>query len=721
MKRHLHLALLLSFITLTSFSAYAQKQLGLDDKQEIDVTADRLEYDAERKLLIGSGNVIVSQGTGSLKADFVTVHTVSEDVYAAGHVEFKDGDRVWQGDELTYNFKTEQGDFGQFNAYLNPLYIRAKDSERTSPEFFEVKDVFISSCEGEKPEFYITAKEATIESERYVRAKHAVFHLGGVPFFYFPYYKYDLARESHWDFLPGYRSKWGAFLLSTYNMRVTDYMHSATHIDARSGRGMAVGQDFKWETPELKGGIKGYYAHDTDPHQNDDLSEAEQKQIDEERYRLKLEHVQNLSEKDYVIANLDYVSDPEFMDEFFTREYEDNVQPENYVSLTHVDDRFTAGLLINKRLNDFYENVNRVPEGTFDMRRQEIADSGFYYEGNNSATFLEKEFNELDDEDKYSTFRLDSRHMVYYPTKHFGFLNVTPRAGYEGTYYEKTKKTEEITETVPIVKTNTVNGKTVTETTFTNEIRTLVSDGNSELRNLPEVGFEVSYQAFKELERPGKYDGGLRHVAEPYTLYTFVPTPNVEQEDLYQFDEVDELGKQNTARLGLRNKFQTKRSGAVANLLDLNVFIDYHFTADEDKGEENVGPVGFDAESYPIEDLKIKLDGTYGTHGESFSNFNGYITYTAFDLSKLGFEYRYLTDVNDLYTISLDLFPEEIWSVGSYWRYQVYGAVMEEQSYYIGHRSDCLGTRVGYTGRGDDWDIWVQLWLVAFPDARVGN
>jgi hypothetical protein len=261
----------------------------------------------------------------------------------------------------------------------------------------------------------------------------------------------------------------------------------------------------------------------------------------------------------------------------------------------------------------------------------------------------------------------------------------------------------------------------VTQTTFTNRTRTVISDGNAEWRNLPEIGFEASYQAFKVLEESGSTDGGLRHVAEPYTRYTFVPTPNVEPGDLYQFDYIDELDKQNVIRLGMRNKFQTKRRSQVANLLNLNVYLDYRFSADEDKGEENVGPLCFDAESYPLEDLKIKLDGSYGTHGEGFSNFNAYVTYKAFDMSKFGVEYRYRQDVNDLYTISLDLFPEETWSVGSYWRYQVYGAVMEEQSYYIGHRSECLGTRIGYTGRGDDWDIWFQIWLVALPDSQVGT
>jgi hypothetical protein len=28
-----------------------------------------------------------------------------------------------------------------------------------------------------------------------------------------------------------------------------------------------------------------------------------------------------------------------------------------------------------------------------------------------------------------------------------------------------------------------------------------------------------------------------------------------------------------------------------------------------------------------------------------------------------------------------------------------------------------MGLTMGYSGRGSDWDIWLQLWLLAFPDS----
>jgi hypothetical protein len=44
---------------------------------------------------------------------------------------------------------------------------------------------------------------------------------------------------------------------------------------------------------------------------------------------------------------------------------------------------------------------------------------------------------------------------------------------------------------------------------------------------------------------------------------------------------------------------------------------------------------------------------------------------------------------------------------------------MEEQTYFLAHRTECLGYKVGYTGRGDDWDVWLQIWLIALPEASI--
>jgi hypothetical protein len=89
---------------------------------------------------------------------------------------------------------------------------------------------------------------------------------------------------------------------------------------------------------------------------------------------------------------------------------------------------------------------------------------------------------------------------------------------------------------------------------------------------------------------------GLRHIVEPSVNYAYVPKPNrAGTNEIPQFDfelpslrllpiefpdynSIDSIDAQDVVRLGVHNKIQTKRFGAVADLVDWNVYTDWHLT-----------------------------------------------------------------------------------------------------------------------------------------------
>lgn len=97
----------------------------------------------------------------------------------------------------------------------------------------------------------------------------------------------------------------------------------------------------------------------------------------------------------------------------------------------------------------------------------------------------------------------------------------------------------------------------------------------------------ANVKAYKTLtEKSGFYGEGLRHIFEPYANYSYRFEPNVTPGELFQFDEVDTLDKENTIRFGMRNFIQAKRGETgtrVANFLDADLFTSYHL---ETEGEE---------------------------------------------------------------------------------------------------------------------------------------
>lgn len=692
-------------------------------QQPVDIEADSLEYLTDRKLIVGTGNVQIREGEDLLRADYLTVQTDTRDVYARGNVVFRRAGTLWQGQELRYNLKTKQGDFGEFQAYVDPFYIRAEDSKRVSDQRYELKGLTLTTCDNDPPDFSMRAREASLTDGTKIKAKGVSLYFGSVPFFWLPRLDRDLAgNRSYWQFMPGYSSRSGVYMLTAYGYRWTRRFKTVTHVDPRSEKGVGLGQDFVWQSTNagsvFNGAFQAYYLDDQKPFLNDAEEEREKELVDNERYRLKLTHNQIFTDRDYMLSELNYVSDPEMIKDFFDDEYRQSVQPENRASLTHRGDQYTAGILLNSRLNDFYENVNRLPELSLDATRQQLGESGFYYESQNRASWLERVFEEGSEREDYDAFRIDSAHTVFYPTRNFGFLNITPRAGYRGTFYSKTYSTTTVTNSLVETDTNGV-------VSVTNEVKDVVTEENGDLRNLYELGFETSFKAFRtwdDLIVMGDGDG-LRHVAEPYLRHTYIPEPNLLAEELPQFDDVDELGKRHDARIGMRNKWQTRRDRRPVDLVDANIYTTYRIEKEDE--EEDFSDIFFDTELRLVSWLPVDFDGAYDSYDGSLRTFNTQASLLTTDESSLGLEYRYRRDDQNMIALEALLFPNARWSFKAYGRWDTEEDGLQEHSYFVQRKSRCLGYGLGFRHvlgdeeDKDDYQVWLQLWLLAFPESSL--
>lgn len=687
---------------------------------EVEIRADRLEYEAGRDLLVGIGNVVVRKGNEELRADCISVNTRTHDAYATGNVVFQRGRSIWRGEELSYNFKTGIGDFGAFNAYVEPYYIRAADSQRVSPEEYVLTDVIITTCESERPDFFIRASSARIFGEERLRARNVVVFLGPIPILYLPLWSQKLHREkTNLDVVPGYSSKMGYFVLTAYNYRLSPSVRGATRLDYRSRRGVGVGQDLWWQsaTGGWSGKLQAYHTSDDKPYENDEQEEEDLGLVDSSRYRIKLEHRHQLTPRDYVVVEGHYLSDPDVLEDFFNKEFRHTRQPENRVTIRHRGDYFTAGLQLNARLNDFYENVDRLPEVTVDIPQQVIPGTPFYLQAENSVAYLRKVHPDYSDRSDYDALRADSHPVISYPTRHFGFLNVIPEIGGRLTWYSASRQERSVTNPVAVTTTNVEGGVTSVVESVSNQVDTVVEDAGAVTRTMIELGLEASFKAFRELVPPARSAGGLRHVAEPYARYTYVPEPSVTEDELYQFDRIDRLGKEHHLRLGMRNKLQTKRWGRIEDLMDADVSVLYRIEKERD--QDSLGPLDFAVELSPARWFFCDFDGRYDLNDSELDRLNLSATMRHVWVGDAGVEYVYRRDRRNLLGASVNLFPRADWSLSTYWRYDFDDQRLEEQSYYIQHKTECLGLGIGYEGRGDEWTIWARIWLLAFPESII--
>ncbi len=716
--------------------------------QPLDVKADSLDFEHEKDIMIATGNVVVRKDDEILRSDYAVINLESQDVMADGRVAFQRGNDTWVGDRLNYNFKSKRGDFGEFRAFLAPFYVNAKSSQRTAADEFLLRDASFTTCEGEEPAVYLRAKTARIIPNHSVRAYHVVMYMGGIPVFYFPFWFQNIGTRNFISIVPGYNNRMGLFLLTALNYRLSRHLEAATHVDVRTRRGLGVGQDLMWSSSGNSRGLSTErYASDDDEDEITDiwnvgsryrsLDEMEASDdrwfgdliayytgdsrpdegkeqaypLDGDRYRLRLYHNQSFTDNDYLLLQANYLSDPKVIQQFFREEYKTYPEPENYLVLGHRTQNYSLSIQAQKRFNDFYTAVDRVPEVNFDITRQEIGESRFYYESENSAAYLEKVWEEnATNQQDYSAGRLHTAHSVNYPVKFFGFLNLIPRAGYRGTYYSHTK------EDYRVVSTNTsldTNGVAVSTVSTNQAMRELDAD----FRNLYEFGLESSFKAFKVWQtHPGDFINNLRHIVEPYADYTYIPEPNLRPADLYQFDDLDELDRRNDIKLGLRNKIQTKRR-EIYDLINADIWTYYRLDPQAD--EEDFDSFFFDVRSEPWDWVDFRIDGEYDQYESELKTLNTRLLWEEHTFWSCELEHRYRLDANSLLNAELRINPFINWGYKAYTRYEFEESEMEAWGISVRRTIDCVAVEVGYEWEDDDYEVWLQFWFTEFPRGRV--
>ena len=674
----------------------------------IEVDAEQLDYDKINGRITAAGNVVIVCGSDELRAGRVLVNVNSGDTYAIGNVLLRRGSQEVKADKMHYNFRTRVCSLDAPVVDASPFRALADTVTRSAENVFVLNNAKVTTCIYKHPHshYHIRARKIKVEPGKNMKALGAVWFFGPIPCFYIPYWYQRLDEQSGFRLYPGYRSRWGAYLLGSYRQRLSSFLRAEHHVDYRTERGIAVGEDLRWNIADGFGDVSLYMLDDQMPVQDDGALDAED--TESERYRIRIRHNQPIGDRTQMLLQANYLSDPLILHDFFDREFRRSRQPENYLSVAHRRDAFTVTALANVRLNDFYENVNRLPEVLLDVFRLQLGDSSFYYESQSAAAQLERVWPEGDDTEDYAATRLDSGHMFYQPRRIDGWLNLIPRAGYRGTYYSASHW-ERITGDA------------------TNPVSEWVETG-ALYRNVFEVGSEISFKAFKLL--PSSVEQPWRHVAEPYADYSLRLEPDVLPDELYQFDSVDRLDAVHEILVGMRNKLQTKLDGQSVDVADVNIYTVLDLDVEEE--EKFLDLLYWDTEFHPAAWMALEVDGIYSLDASVLQRLNTRFSLYRKDVWSAGLEHRYREEDSNLLALDATFYPNKAWAFNAFGRYEFEGSRLEEQGGYVQRTLDCLGIRVGGsilpgysrsdgTEREDEYRIMLEMWLTAFPEVGFGS
>ncbi|MEW6101475.1 MAG: LptA/OstA family protein [Candidatus Omnitrophota bacterium] len=690
--------LFLSIILLFFQSSYAQEPKEGKDSPLI-INGDNVEYSTDSKEVIASGNVEVIYKGSRLTCGRLSVNTETKEGLAEGNARLDDQRGVIEGEKIIYNFQNKTGTIVNAQFRSNPYFGRSEKVEKVSDAQFVALSGYASTCSFNKPHYRIKSKKINFFPNDKMQARGNAFYLKNTPLFYLPRYNHSLKEPyMHVRVSPGKTKDWGPFVLSAWRYNLTPNINGRIYFDYRQDLGVAEGFGANYNTDLFgKGDLKYYYT------QERSRKYPESTPAEFQRYFVRLRHSWQISEQSNAILELNKISDEkrkvldtqdDFLRDYFFREYERDSQPLSY-ALFHHNFRYSSmDFLVQKRVNHWFDHIEKLPEVKYSLPSAQIADSPLYFENSSSLASMNKKV----PPEEENVNRFDSTQKFSLPLRML-FLQVTPFVSDRQTVYDKG------------------------------------ADGSSlPVRTIFSSGADMSTKFFRIFNFKSKFLGmeinDLRHIITPTIGYAYTHEPTIASSDLRQIDTIDAITRSNTATLSFSNKLQTKRGGKSLDMVDVLTSTTYIFKPNTgDKLGSNFSDFLFDIKLLPYSWLRIDSDLTYKHSGNRsddnygrFSNANYDIN---FDFGKdrsfgLGERYQRKGGNEIIHSLNWRFTPK--WKFSSYHRWERGHDVtlkqgIKEQQYIISRDLHCWSMDLTYNiKRGEGETIMLVCRLKAFPE-----
>jgi LPS-assembly protein len=169
----------------------------------VSVKADRMHYDYAADLYRAEGNVTIEQADAILKADTITLNTVTQDAQATGNVTLAEGGNLLTCERLDLNLTTKIGTVSQATLFIkeNNYRISGKSFEKLGESTYKVLNGTVTTCDGDVPAWKITGGHIDVTLEGFATIKHSTFQIRNIPILYSPFFFYPVKIKRQTGFL----------------------------------------------------------------------------------------------------------------------------------------------------------------------------------------------------------------------------------------------------------------------------------------------------------------------------------------------------------------------------------------------------------------------------------------------------------------------------------------------------------------------------------------
>ncbi len=629
--------LLLCLLSLSTSVALAAPEPG---SAPVNITADSLAHDSAKGVYTAEGDVLVTDGSVTLRADRVVYHLEEGTAEAEGNVHLVSNGEEVSAEAVTYAMESQEGTITNGSVFIKSrnLWIQSDSLEKRGENRYTADRVRITTCDGENPDWAITGRKLDLTIEGYGTARHVMLETAGVPVIYTPYLLFPVKIKRQTGLLPptvSYSSRKGIDVIQPLFITLGDSMDATIYTNYMADRGTRLGGEFRYmASPKSKGilfaeGLNDRKIDDGTAAGSDYGYSGTPNRTNTDRYWFRGKVDQSLPGGFNAKLDFDWVSDQDFlrefkdgpggfsstedgMEEFMGRSIDDHTDTvrTNSLSVVKSTNAFTASLSgiwnddVVARSQETDDNtLQQLPTLTVTQSRSALGSSGLQYSMEGGASKFYRQDLTSSTYDGERSYVLPK---VYMPFK-VGAFSVDPRAGLRGLWWD----------------TNTYDATSPLSGTQTAAV--------------PEFTTDLSTEFYRIFNTEASWADKVRHRIKPTLTYDWQDDLD---DDLYPtFDTVDELDGKNNVTLKLFSTLTSKKgegdtpayrdfvTGTLSQTWDINEERETDQTEWRNGlTKEPFKPFYADLTFYPVDGLSFKFDGTWSWYESEILTQNSSLT-----------------------------------------------------------------------------------------------
>lgn len=212
-------------------------------------------YDEEQGLIYFKEGFTVTRDSRTLTGEHLVFSTATAKAVARGHLTLEDSHLKLTGERLVMRLDSEQAHWTHgASGRMKDSFWRFRAKELTgTQQVYEARSVVFTSCDREHPDYHIRALRGKIYPGSHAQFTHAVFFIGPVPLWYWPFYSKSIGK--HWRptvYLdPGSGTREGKYLRSAIAFPwLNERLYTKLYLDWYEKISLGIGPEILYRPTE---------------------------------------------------------------------------------------------------------------------------------------------------------------------------------------------------------------------------------------------------------------------------------------------------------------------------------------------------------------------------------------------------------------------------------------------------------------------------------------